>query len=952
MEGTAPHDSVSYPSLLVWHWYFLAWAAGLWGARYFLPSLAALGAIVFFYVLTRLLARQIPEEGGSSPIISATQGVVRLCVVFAVFVLGLQVGSTALSDRPFDITKSETLPQFVLEKEYTQVTGTIREVQTSPDRRIKFILSDASYTYDGVKTPVSGDVVWTWANRKDAWKKQQKRTSEDETGGLNSEEPSVSNISRLRPMVGETITLRAKLVPIVGFRNKSLWNSGDYWQNRGVFWRMYTWGDKAIPSRSGDVAFWTLWREKIRFSVSQQVDELAHSEVFHSLAAVFGKKATSDAFRVIPALVFGDKYSFSSKRYGQLSRASLSHSFALSGMHLAIVSLLISVLCSLCVRNGRIFEHLSRSKLIALTVLPAAGLYVWIGGGSPSLERAFIMLACWCVLMLFNRPRVFMDGLFWALAIMTVVDPLIVFDLRLQLSALAIVAMIVALPLLSVAREALLPEKDTFFQRIKRSAFDILFISISIQLVLYPVTVWNFNELSLWNILNVIWLPLLGMVIMPLLLCGLAAGCLTMALPVFLPVTEAIFTVAATPIAALFAFLDDMDKAGFLTPLIMERPHWVEIFAWYGCIVSALVWWSIEGKAVLTLMYSSLSEGAPTWENKLFTAVGLPLVGSDIERETEPASSVVLREMESQKAQGSGGSAFAACDKRCGLSHWAHWAARLALSGFVLLLFLPDALHAYHLEQRTTLNVLDVGQGQSLLLTFPDDKRMLIDGGGFSSRSFDVGRALVVPCLTRQHDASVQWVMATHPDTDHIRGLFHPLAYADVKGYFATDAEPHGWNKTQLAAALKKAGLEKQILVAGDVLIISDSLEVEVLHPPKQSQLAGNNKSLVLRLVHVDGKKRKGLALLTGDIEVKGIEELLRSNAELKADVLILPHRGSASSFSPELYDAVTPKIAVASCGFLNKFKFPSPVVMDELHRRGIQTMTTAMQGEVELYLE
>ncbi|SIN90762.1 ComEC/Rec2 family competence protein [Halodesulfovibrio marinisediminis] len=956
MERTTQHDSTSYPSLLTWHWYLLAWGAGLWGARYFLPSLAALASIIFFYVLTRLLSHQPSKENISSPILATTQRMVRLCVVFTIFILGLQVGTATLAKRPFDISKPETLPQIVLDKKYTQVTGTIREVITSPDRRIKFILTDASYTSEGEETPISGDIVWTWANRKDAWNKQQKATITS-TKGATKLQPSAqdtfsasgsSTIEQLRPMVGETVSIRAKLAPIVGFRNKSLWNSGDYWQNRGIFWRIYTWGDKSIPTRSGNVSFWTLWREKMRFHVSQQLKELEHTSAIQKLSSVFDANALNDALDIIPALLFGDKYNLSSKRYTQLSHASLSHSFALSGMHLAIVALSISFLLTLCVRQANIYELISRPKLFALGILPAAAVYVWIGGGSPSLVRAFIMLCCWCVLLLFNRPKVFMDGLFWAIAIMTIADPLIVFDLRLQLSALAIVAMIIALPMLSVLKEYLLPKKTTRFQRIKRAMFDILVISIAIQLVLLPVTIWNFNELSLWNVLNVLWLPLLGMVIMPVLLLGLITACISMALPVVAPISEAFFAVAAVPVTVLFAFLDDMDKAGFLRPIIMNRPHWIEIFAWYGCIVSALVWWKIEGKEVMQALYTSLSEGAPTWENKLFTAVGLPLIGDDIEqRETEPP--FVMRNIEdSTHCAGKG---IIQC-KQSTRSALSRWAARLALSCFVLLLFIPDALHAYKGKHRTRLNVLDVGQGQSLLLTFPNDKRMLIDGGGFPSRTFDVGHAIIMPCITRQHDAALQWVISTHPDADHLRGLFYPIKYADVKGYFAAEATPEGWNKKQLTQALASAGLKKQVLSAGDVLTISENLELEVLHPNENSQLDGNNKSLVLRLVRHSGTGRKGLALITGDIELKGIQELMESKVDLRADILILPHHGSESSYSPTFYDAVNPKIAIVSCGFLNKYKFPSSTVMNELHRKGIQTVTTAQKGEVELFLK
>lgn len=944
VKNTSPHTSITYPSLLMWHWYFLAWLAGLWGARYFIPSLVLLGSIIFFYTLTRHISQQLPERN-----LSLSQGSVRLGLLCVLFFIGIQVGSATIPARPYDIRTPDTLPPVVLKKKPVQVTGRIREVITSPDRRIKFILTDATYSVDESTHRVTGDIVWTWANRKDAWNKQQaaKPPEMSPTSAKKGTLDKGTRIQRLRPMVGETVSLKAKLLPIVGFRNKSLWNSQEYWQNKGVFWRMWTWGDKAIPVRSGDISLLTEWRETMRFTVSNQLEELIHTDLGKKLASTLGVTPFRDAVRFIPALVFGDRYDIPNRRYSQLSRASLSHSFALSGMHLAIVALSVSLLLSICIRRAHIYELISRPKLLALAILPAAALYVWIGGGSPSLMRAFIMLCCWCTLLLFNRPQVFMDGLFWALAIMTIADPLIIFDLRLQLSALAIVAIIIAMPLVASAKAYLLPEKKTRLQRLKRAAFDIFLLSIAIQLVLYPVTIWNFNELSLWNILNIIWLPLLGMIIMPLMLSGLIVACASLAFPVLTPIAETIFATAAAPIATLFAFLDDMDNAGFLAPIIMQRPDWLGIVAWYGTILSALVWWQIEGRSAVPEMFTSLYEGAPTWESKLFTAAGLPLVGDDIEN--QPSTQ---RPSDNTRQDTPATHQNWLISTPVPQSRLAHWMARLALTSFILLAFVPEIQQAYSPETRTKLNILDVGQGQALLLTFPNGKRMLVDGGGFSSRSFDIGRAIIVPSITRQHDDSLHWVLSTHPDTDHIRGLFHPLAYADVQGYYATAAIPHGWNKKQLANSLKKSGIKKTVLAAGDTLTISENLELEVLHPSQDSFLEGNNRSLVLRLVEHVGNTRKGLVLLTGDIELKGIEELLRSNVDLSAEVLILPHHGSASSYSPELYDAVSPKLAIASCGFMNKYNFPSTLVMDELHRRGIQTLTTAKHGEVELLLE
>lgn len=941
---------VSFPPLLMWHWYFLAWLAGVWGARFFLPSLTAFTTILLFYVFFLFSShnRDLFYSVCSISLSKTSVVSIRFLFLFIFFSVGLAAGNVSLPERPFDLQEPKTLPAFVRNKQKVQVQGVVQDVITSPNRRVKFILSDVKYTLpEGVTQELPGKVVWTWANWRDGVRKQK------ESGG--------ASVPLLRPMTGETVSLKARLMPVVGFRNKGTWSSGEYWRDRGVFWRMWTWGSSGIPHRTGSPSMLALWREELRFHVSQLLSSEDAAISFLALqVGKLSKTAWKDAMNIVPALLFGDKYGFSSGRHEQLSRASLSHSFALSGMHLGIVALGITFLLSLCVRRAEWYEIVSRSKLFALGILPATAVYVWIGGASPSLVRAFIMCACWCLLIIINRPKVFMDGLFIALVLLTVWNPLIVFDLRLQLSALAIVAMGVALPFSRAIKEKMFKQPaSSIWQKLKRGAFDTFFFSTAIQLVLLPVVIWNFNEVSMWTVLNMLWLPLLGALIMPLLFLGLVVAWCSMLFAPLMGIAQELFIVSATPVALLFAFLDDLEQAGLLSPIIVARPHWLTIVGWYGALASCVVWWSLEGKMIVPQLWSSVVNVFSVREKKFYHWVGLPLVGDSLQGKDEEYKNI------NKLGWCSGAFGFdphANVNGRQGKVPPSRkrtavcFVARLYVGMFLCVLVFPAVSSAYSVslgsERKTTMQVLDVGQGQAILLNFPNGKRLLLDGGGFSSRSFDVGKALIMPCITRQHNPRLQWIMSTHPDTDHIRGLFYPLAYGDVGKYLATDAEVRGWNKKQLRLALKRSGVGTGVLAKGDVLTVSENLELEVLHPAKGSSLEGNNKSLVLRLVKHDGAERVGLVLLTGDIELEGINALLASGVDLSAEVLILPHHGSRTSYSEQFYEAVSPKMAIASCGYLNKYNFPDEHVRSALERKGISVLTTAIRGEIDITLD
>ena len=129
------------------------------------------------------------------------------------------------------------------------------------------------------------------------------------------------------------------------------------------------------------------------------------------------------------------------------------------------------------------------------------------------------------------------------------------------------------------------------------------------------------------------------------------------------------------------------------------------------------------------------------------------------------------------------------------------------------------------------------------------------------------------------------------------------------------------------------------------MLPLADGLALEVLAPAPGVTPSGND-GLVFRLV-LNGY---GLALLPGDAEAPYLRALLRSGADLSADVLVLPHHGSAGSLVPALYDAVSPKLAIASAGAYNPYRLPSRKVRDALEWRDIPLHITGNEGEIAVH--
>ncbi|MDL2314580.1 DNA internalization-related competence protein ComEC/Rec2, partial [Desulfovibrio sp. OttesenSCG-928-C14] len=158
---------------------------------------------------------------------------------------------------------------------------------------------------------------------------------------------------------------------------------------------------------------------------------------------------------------------------------------------------------------------------------------------------------------------------------------------------------------------------------------------------------------------------------------------------------------------------------------------------------------------------------------------------------------------------------------------------------------------------------------------------------------------------------------------------------------------------------LEDKKIPRQTLRAGDKLELGPDLRLEVLHPPaapqagggKSSRLHDNNSSLVLRLVWHEAP----LALLCGDAELPAQRAILRALAPeegaspaLRAQVLVLPHHGSSGSSLPEFYQAVSPELALASCGFANPWGFPTPKTRQNLEEAGIPLLRTDLCGQIQ----
>jgi competence protein ComEC len=238
------------------------------------------------------------------------------------------------------------------------------------------------------------------------------------------------------------------------------------------------------------------------------------------------------------------------------------------------------------------------------------------------------------------------------------------------------------------------------------------------------------------------------------------------------------------------------------------------------------------------------------------------------------------------------------------------------------------------------VTVLDVGQGDAILIETPAGHRILVDGGPSGPALMQaLGRVL-------PHDARrIDLLVLSHGQDDHVTGFVELLERYEVGAAVAGPLEGETAAYGAWRAELERRAVPLQVATSGHSLDLGQGIRLEVLAPnhgaPERVDDLNNN-SLVARLSYGEVS-----FLLTGDIEAEGEQRLLDSGHGLKSTVLKLAHHGSEGSSTPALLDAVRPRLAVVSAGAENSFGHPSPTT--RLRLAGTPLLRTDLNGDLRL---
>lgn len=614
----------------------------------------------------------------------------------------------------------------------------------------------------------------------------------------------------------------------------------------------------------------------------------------HRMSGLIDKIGDKEQQGVLKALIVGDRNAISPELRKAFNRVGAGHLLAISGLHIGIVATVSFLFFRWMLSHIRFFllNAWTKKGAVLLSIVPVL-VYGLLSGMSPSTQRAVIMVIVFLTAFLFEREHDLINTLALAAMIILIVHPPSVFSISFQFSFAAVLAIIYGLSRLPPLWSS--GQSRTRKQKWSKATIKLYFFfmtSFFAVIGTLPLVMHYFNQVSLIGLpANVIFIPLIGFVVVPL---GIMAAFIY-------PLTVSGALVCLKAGSAVLEYvikIINVISGWSFAAIKTVTPNYLEIFCFY-----VLFWVLLNLKSVQIRMPVALSKDQSSQSKN---SIQKPVI----------------------------------------------------IVGLLMVLMLSADM-GYWLYQRCwrddlRVTMIDVGHGNASLLELPHGYNMLIDGGGFSdNRVFDVGASIIAPFLWQKKIRTIDSIVLSHPNSDHLNGLIYIAENFHVKNVWTNHETANTFGYRIFMETIKKNNIQmpayNKITGVHDI----NGIHIDVLYPPvdfiEKKEIETwrnlNNNSLVLKV-----SLGATSFLFPGDIKARAEYELISTAGDkLKSTVLLAPHHGSRTSSTEPFLGKVNPEVVIISSRWKSRFGFPHPSVLKRYNKKECRVLETAHNGAVSM---
>ena len=587
--------------------------------------------------------------------------------------------------------------------------------------------------------------------------------------------------------------------------------------------------------------------------------------------------------QIVKGFILGDTTALDEELKEKFQIANISHVLAVSGMHIVYIVIGIEI----------VFKKWLGKRHVKYVVIIGLVFYMALTGYTSSIVRAGIMGMMNIVAFLVYRKNDIWTSIAISLGIILIQNPYAITGVGLQLSYLGTIGIILFnksikqyFDNIKWIKNNISIKRSKRISKIVGNLKDMLSVTLSAQLMILPVMLYHFNMIGIYFVITNILVSIVTGPIMFLSVIFVFSSFIQLQISQFISIFLSL---------GIKCFIQISNLANLpFSKIYIPTPSILFIIIYYIAI--------LIGNQIYRIYTSQYINPTKTRVKNLIALVKYKLY--EKKKKIRKIYQKILKERNVKV---------------------------FIVKTYKVIFFIVFLVGIYQFPKNLEIHFLDVGQGDSCFIITPNHKTILIDGGGSTSNTFDVGKDTVIPYLLDKGYTKLDYVFISHFDQDHVGGILPVLEEFKIGQIFISKQEEKSKNYETFLELVKQKNLKVLEVKAGDKIKIEDVI-FHILWPNEKQieENRLNNNAIVMKLQY-----KSFSMLFTGDIEEVAEKKILDTYKNhldmLKATVLKVAHHGSKSSSTEEFLKAVNSKVAIIGVGENNMFGHPNNAVLERL---------------------